>query len=864
MMAGVYRHLEAWVTFLAWYLRVSLEPYVTATRNFLGRSYCCVKLYFTRLFKGSYYPFSLLDEAIRRVLKEKGIDRPTAIQVLGIPKVLRGENVLLMAPTGSGKTECAFLPIIHMLLQEGEKLPYGVRVLYITPLRALCSDIAQRIRSYVREIMKRALGGVGLFYDVRAWHSDIDKVEKDSMRSYPPLVLVTTPESLEKILDTEERMREHLKNLRYVVIDEVHELVDSKRGHHLLILLERLKASLHIKRLQRILLSATVADPKKIAALFGGSDGKVSVVRDPGIRRMEIDLLLRPGVDAADAAKSLVDLINDEGYLVFVNTRAEAEYLHAELERLGTTDIRVHHGSLSSEARREVERKFREGTVRGVVCTRTLELGIDIGRVKKVVQIGSPSLPEYLAQRLGRSSHKPGKAAQGTVVCLDNADLLEVVALIQMLKRGMLCGGKRLPPCLDIMAREIVAIALQDSESAYVDRGKDIVGNLHSLFTRAVPYRKVTRVQLRELLKELTRRQLVRMEGGRLKLGQGFKRVWGGSHYPSFFSLIPERQHLTVYHEGKELGHIDPVNLKYLRRGAVIRLGGSSWRVIKIAGWNVYVKPERGERFAVPIWRGGYFLTPQIVGIEVYRSLSKLAKLHKNDDSRITGWLSGGSIAVKFDKEASRSLITLIENIRIRGEPIPSPRVMVVDELFVRRGTLLEYLPVERIPQARHSITLLLYPFGEKIANTLASALWESGNVYRVVPKCYGMLIRHRPGFDPLAYLLGLDLSKLQKLVETSPYIFVSAYEERRSFGYISVERALQDSRLLKEDCIKQVAFRFYDVKGTSRLLTWIKYGCIRVIRREVREREKLHPLSSWLFGADKYFEPCRHFSQLA
>ena len=853
MATSVRRRLEAWVTFLAWYLETTLEPYVTVARNFLWRSYCGAKLRLTRLFRGSCYPFSLLDEAVRGVLREKGIVRPTAVQVLGIPKILKGENVLLMAPTGSGKTECAFLPIIHKLLQEGEKLPYGVRVLYITPLRALCTNIAQRIDSYVEKILGRALAPLGLFYSVGVWHSDVGKEERDSVREHPPLVLVTTPESLEKILDTEEEVRRHLRNLKYVVVDEVHELANSKRGYHLLVLLERLKASLGIGRLQRVLLSATAANPKKIAAMFGGSDGKVSVVRDPSVRRMEIDLLLRPGVDAADAAKSLVDLISDEGYLVFVNTRAEAEYLHAELERLGVTEIRVHHGSLSSEARREVERGFSEGAVKGVVCTRTLELGIDIGHVKRVVQVGSPSLPEYLAQRLGRSSHKPGEAAQGTVVCLDNADLLEVIALVQMLKRGKLCEEEELPPCLDVVAREITAIALQGSGGARAAHGEDIVGGLHSLLARVAPYRKLSRKQLGELLEELARRQLIEVEGGELKLGRGFGSVWGGSHYPGFFSLIPERQYLTVYHGSRELGQIDPVNLKYLRRGTVIRLGGDNWEVTGMGEWKVYVKPASGERFAVPIWRGGYLLTPQLVGVEVYRVLSKLAKLRGGGDGQATRLLSSGNIAVRLDEEASRSLAALIESVRVRGEPIPGPRVMVVDELVVRRGTLLEYLPEEQARRAG-SITLLLYPFGEKVANTLASALWESGNVHGIVAKCYGMLVRHKPGFDPLGYLLSLDPNRLRELVETSPYTFVIAYEEYRSFGYSSVKQALKGSRLLREDCARQVASRFYDIKGTSRLLSWIKYGCIRVVRRKVREVKELHPLSSWLFGAGRYF----------
>lgn len=848
-MSGVVSKLGAYASFLAWLAGVYSEPWLSALALRLRKLSITARLRLTATLRGAEYPFSALHPAVRKAIRERGreLREPTPIQVLGIPRILRGENVLLVAPTGSGKTECAFLPVLHFLAAEKEagRLEPGVYALYITPLRALCSDVARRLRSYVRSAL-------GDGYLVGVWHADIKKNEKTKLAEKPPLVLVTTPESLEAILDTKHRFRKHLAKLRWVIVDEVHELAESKRGLHLLVLLERLKATFGIPRLQRILISATVGDPRRIARLFGGSDGKVRVVRDPGLRRIDAEVVLRRGRSAEELVDALEELMGKgSGYLVFVNTRSEAEELHAELEKRGLGDILVHHGSMGASKRREAERKFKDREVKAVVCTRTLELGIDVGSVERVFQVGSPSLPAYFAQRVGRASHRPGEPARGTLVCLDMNDLVESAAILSMLGRGSFGARRGPPPAMDLALRQALALVLQHGDKAGAQAVAELLGSLlsHVPASWGLGAREALRVlEERGLVEE---REVVDVYGERarvLRLGGRFPEAW--RKIGAFFTMIPERSELEVRHGRERVGVVDVVNLRLMKRGVVIRLGGKCWRVKELRGRFVIVEPEASDRFAIPVWRGGYVLAPQSVGLEVYRFLSKAARLHRRGAS-LGEWRSGG-VAFRLDEEARRGLAVLAEELSARGVPMPGPRRMVVDRVKASAlGALDRFLGVS--PEPRATTTVLLYPFGDYIANTLAALLWSSGSVSKVIPRSYGILVRHEAGFDPLEYLLGAGRREVEEAVKSSPYVYVVAFELRRSFGYSRIsEKTLEEDRLLREECVRQAKHRFYDVEGALRLLDWVRHGCISVSERLVERVEDLHPVSRYLFEAER------------
>ncbi|MEM4455093.1 MAG: DEAD/DEAH box helicase [Thermofilaceae archaeon] len=864
-----FERMEAWASFISWYFGVLLEPFVSRLRSGVSLALCDARLSLLRFLKGDAYPFTLLRkevvEAFRRV---RGLERiaPTPIQVLAVPRILKGRSVLITAPTGSGKTEAAFLPILHRLLEdkeraerEGEVWPSGVHVLYITPLRALCSDIEARLESYVRAVLP-------FYCRVSAWHSDVKEEKKRLMEENPPTVLVTTPESLESMLDRARKINLHLKNLKYVIIDEVHELVDSKRGHQLLILLERLKYSLGIGRLQRVLISATVADPARIARMFGGSDGPVEVICYPRVRRMRVSVVFRPSADEVEATRALSDFVGSEKSLVFVNTRAEAEQIHASLEKLGIGDFGVHHSSLSPEVKQEVESKFRGCELRAIVCTRTLELGIDIGSVGNVVQVGSPSLPEALAQRLGRSAHRPGGEARGVVLCLETSDILETLALLSMLSRGRLAGEVKLPACLDVVARTLTAIALQRQRCG--ERGGPELGirvparvdEAFALITAVEPYRKLERRSLERVLRELMSRNVLSLDSGAstLRLGESFEIIWKGKRRGSFFSMIPERDHVVVEYEKKKIGEIDPVNLRFIRVGSVIRLAGENWRVVWI-GSKISVKRAVGERYTVPVWKGGYLMTPRAVSIETCRILSQLLKKRAPGGADGVGpYLpSGDHVALELDGNARKTVEELLREIAEKRLPLPSPRLMVVEKFSAEEMTLDRFLEGVETSKAagRSAVSVFLYPFGERLSNTLASLLWGSGEVRLIVPKSLGILVKHSSKFDPYAYLLNVPKGILQQCIENSenPYILTLSYEMRRSFGYIKLKEALK-SVLVRNESARQASARFYDVEGALKLLKWIRHGCVKVIRREAGSVKELHPLTLHIFRADTFF----------
>ncbi|MEZ0393797.1 MAG: DEAD/DEAH box helicase [Desulfurococcaceae archaeon] len=822
-----------------------------------------------RALRGRHYPFTLLDQRVNKAFERRAgghLPQPTPIQVLAIPKVLKGDNVLIIAPTGSGKTEAAFLPVLHRLVVErdaarrsGRPWPYGVHALYITPLRALCTDIAERLDRYVRVVFED-------FYYVGAWHTDVKPKKKKVMRRWPPLVLVTTPESLESMLDRNDPFLRHLAHLKYVIVDEVHELAETKRGHQLLILLERLKLSLGIKRLQRILISATTADPKRIARLFGGSDGRVRVVSYPRIRGIAVELMFNPRVDEKEVAELLIKHVDRETRtLIFVNTRAEAEGLHAALDSLKVRDIGVHHSAVASEEKRKIEEEFKRGWLRAVVCTRTLELGIDIGMVGKVVQLGSPSLPEALAQRLGRSQHKPGRRAQGVVLCLSDKDLVEVLALASMLGRGALASELKQPLYLDVVARTIVAAALRAGKT----NSDAHIEEVFRALKLAAPYRELGEEELKVVLEALLSQRVVELENGRMRLGPGFGHVWGrrprkrsgegetdvGKLYsPSFFSFIPEREYLDVVHGRRKIGEIDPVNLRYIREGSVIRLAGRSWRVVRIAGRAVYVKPEEEARFSIPVWRGGYVMAPRMASVEIYRLISKLAKRYNMKEP--SSVLRLGETEVLFHEQARGRLRDLLRELNGSGLPVPGPGLMIVERLARSEATLKNFTP-ERRDEPRFGATVLLYPFGERVAATLAAALWGTKEVRRVVPEGYGIFLEHDDGFDPLQYMAQLSEEELRRSISspTNPYVVAMAYEVRKSFGFKSLSAALK-SRLVLDESARQAAARFYDVEGALQLSLWLRHGCVKTLVREAREPGELHPLTRRLFrAAEKYLE---------
>ncbi|MFW9846469.1 MAG: DEAD/DEAH box helicase, partial [Candidatus Thorarchaeota archaeon] len=373
--------------------------------------------------------FSQLSKDINDFLTSQGMVSPTPIQEKAIPAVMSTDgNMLLLAPTGSGKTEAALLPLLHRLQQlKNQRELFGFYILYITPLRALNRDVFKRIESLCEHL--------GLTVAVR--HGDTTQYARRKQVITPPNLLITTPETLQAILPGK-RLRYHLKTVFAVVVDEIHELADSKRGVQLSLGLERLEYLVGSK-VQRVGLSATVGNSGEVAKLLAGSTRKVETIwAGYDSRRMDLRVemptpnqehrklarkLIYPPHSAARLDR-IVDLIRShDSTIVFTNTRSFAETLGAKMLAMKPPyEFDVHHGSLSKDVRILAEERLKGGTSKAIIATSSLELGIDIGQADLVIQYSSPREVSRALQRTGRAGHGMGRTAEGVIIATANLD----------------------------------------------------------------------------------------------------------------------------------------------------------------------------------------------------------------------------------------------------------------------------------------------------------------------------------------------------------------------------------------------------------------------------------------------------------
>ncbi|MGZ7041233.1 MAG: DEAD/DEAH box helicase, partial [Thermoanaerobaculia bacterium] len=431
------------------------------------------------------------------------LGEPTAAQLRGWQSIRERKHTLIAAPTGSGKTLAAFLTAIDELFVEGltNPLPDEVRVIYVSPLKALSADIHKNLaepRSGIRRIAaEMGLDAPRITAAVRT--GDTTQSERAAMLKTPPHILVTTPESL-YLLVTAEKSRAMLRSVRTVIIDEIHAVIGTRRGAHLALTLERLQQVAEAP-LHRVGLSATQKPIEEVAKFLCG--GAECTVIDTGHRR-EMDLNLEMPRSPLSAVMShevwaeyydrLTQLINEHHTtLVFVNTRKMAERLaHHLTERLGERAVTAHHGSLSRESRLDAESRLKRGELKALVATASLELGIDIGHVDLVCQIGSPHRIATFLQRVGRSGHSIVGLPKGRIFPTSRDDLFECAALLYSVRRGELDRIVTHDAPLDVLAQQVVA------EVACEDYGED---QMYDVVRRAWPYRDLKREEFDAVVK---------------------------------------------------------------------------------------------------------------------------------------------------------------------------------------------------------------------------------------------------------------------------------------------------------------------------------------------------------------------------
>ncbi|MDE0194998.1 MAG: DEAD/DEAH box helicase, partial [bacterium] len=437
--------------------------------------------------------------AVRAWFSERFAGGPTAAQVGAWPAIRAGSDTLVSAPTGSGKTLSAFLVAIDALWQaheRGEQVAGQAQVVYVSPLKALATDIAENLTAPLAEIERigRDMGFEPPPLRVAVRSGDTTQSARAAMLRNPPNFVITTPESLYLLL-TAERSREMLRTARWVIVDEIHAVARDKRGSHLALSLERL-AHVCEQRPLRIGLSATQRPISVIQRLLLGAgtppepaDRPPPAVIDVGHRR-QLDLALEippseleavaPAEQTAEILDRIAELIGEHRTtLVFVNTRREAERIaHLLAERLGDSAVASHHGSLSKERRLRVETRLRAGDLRALVTTASLELGIDIGPVDLACQIGSPRSMATFLQRVGRSGHSVGAVPKGRLFPTTRDQLVECAALLAGVRAGRLDAVTPPEAPLDVLAQQITA-------ECAAERWK--IDDLFGLVRRAAP-----------------------------------------------------------------------------------------------------------------------------------------------------------------------------------------------------------------------------------------------------------------------------------------------------------------------------------------------------------------------------------------
>jgi len=523
----------------------------------------------------------LLDKQVQACIRKRGFTSLSDAQQQAIPLILSGSNLVLIAPTGTGKTESAMFPVFNGLLS----LPAGggFKALYITPLRSLNRDILSRMQWWCAEL--------GLSVGVR--HGDTPLSERRKQALSPPDLLITTPETLQALF-MGKRLRQHLKNIRYVIIDEIHELAPSKRGAQLAVALERLHV--YAGEFQRIGLSATVGNPEDIARFLCGSR-PCSLVQVPVAKQLEITVKY-VGDDFQHQSKVLAAMLKREGStLVFVNTRVTAEALgHALFER---GDVEVHHGSLSKEVRIDAEERFKQGELKTLICTSSMELGIDIGRVDHVIQFGSPREVARLVQRVGRAGHQLNTISRGTILTTGFDDLIESLVIAKKAKANDIENVVPQRLAADVLANQIAAIAVEYGE---IERSK-----VREIIERSTVFAECGQL-LEDVCQQMEEHRLIRIDGSRIVTTSRARRYLAGN-----LSMIHDERKVPIFDmvSRRTVGTLDEsFVVGWVHTGAVFITKGQLWRVLEIAEGRLTVEPAKKALGELPSWEGEQIPVP--------------------------------------------------------------------------------------------------------------------------------------------------------------------------------------------------------------------------------------------------------------
>ncbi|MEM4265331.1 MAG: ATP-dependent helicase [Thermoplasmata archaeon] len=690
----------------------------------------------------------------------------TEPQALAIPLIEARKNVLVSSPTGSGKTLTAFLSILDRLykLQKAGALEDRIYAVYVSPLKALANDINKNLLAPIEEMnaLARSLGAEELQIRVAVRTGDTSSSERQRQAVKSPHIFITTPESLALVLSTP-KFRRKFSKVEYVIVDEIHEICDSKRGVMLSLSLERLQEE-NPNEIARIGLSATQAPIEEIGKFLVGHNGNdwrdLKIAEVQGQKELDLKVLCQAEditslpfeIVNSKMYDLLVDLINKHRTtLVFTNTRSGTEHVVFKLKERGITDIEAHHGSMSKESRISVEDMLKEGKLKAVVSSTSLELGIDIGYIDLVCQIGSPKSVAKALQRIGRSGHDVGKASQGRLIAFDNDDLVECAVLCRAAHRKHIDRVTIPKNSLDVLAQTLVGMSLEK---------KWKIDDAYALVTRSYCYRDIDRESFESVLRYLSARD--GFEGVYSKIWLDEKeRVFGMKRSSRLIyylnqGTIPEESSYKVFSEkGAPIGDLSEKFVERLSRGDIFVLGGKSFEFIKTHGMKVFVKHAMGRKPTVPSWTGEMLPRSFDLSVEIGRFRKELeSRLDTSSDQEILDWLQKD---FDIDEGAARSILNYFkEQKAVIG--IPTDSRLLIEGYEDEEGK---------------SNIIFHFPFGRRVNDALSRAYaFKISNKFgfnttvSITDDCFMIVTPNRVPLDEIPRLVTSD--EIESLLRAS------------------------------------------------------------------------------------------------
>lgn len=790
----------------------------------------------------------------------------TLPQKYAIPRIMEGRNILVFSPTGTGKTLAAFLSIIDYLFRLGKlnRLEDKIYCIYVSPLRALSNDIRKNLLVPLQEIRKVAKENGDELPEIRALvrTGDTSQYQRAKMLKKPPHILITTPETLAIVLNAP-KFREKLRDVKWVIVDEVHELSSNKRGAHLSLSLERLQNL--SGNFTRIGLSATQAPVEEIAKWLVGYDGgrprQCDIIKVSAIKALDLKVLcpykdLRNREMVSSRLYSyLKRFINKyRTVLIFTNTRSGAERVAHKLgEKLGKMFLDylgTHHSSLGREIRLSVEDRLKKGELKAVVTSTSLELGIDIGYIDLVIQIGSPKSIAKGLQRIGRAGHSLSKVTKGRFIAMDEDDLVELIVLVKEAEKGEIDRIKIPKNPLDVLSQHLVGMSLEkkwDIKDAYklVKRSY----NFHELewddFISVLKYLGGHYVDLE--YRSVYRKLWFDEEEGVF----GRKKSARMIYYLNLGTIPEEADYEVILVRDKKKKRIGKLSEPFVERliiGDVFVLGGKKYKVIKIKSNLVYVREAEEEKPTVPSWIGEMLPRSWDLSIKVGEFREELEKILKSQ---------GSETAVKWLKEnynlgrncAENIVRYFTDQLRIAGA-IPSHRRILIEEYVDELGRW----------------TIIFHaPYGRKVNDALsrgyaymASKLSGTNVGIGVTDDGFMLIFPRGTRIDIASLLKSLTHANLRRILKEAirntelfsnrfRHCAVRSFMVLRAYkGHvISIEkRRLRAERLVKylgdtfpviKETFREIMEDYMDVEHAETVLEWINSGrvTVRVISKK-------------------------------